>query len=163
MAATLIYAQTYIEDLHKGEHNLCGTSPDTVKLALMNTTFTFDPKTADAWDNTNEITTAGGYVAGGTTLTALAVASTADTLEIAYVNYNIIQTLLTCTNNPTWTATGANMDEVGAAVVYNSTTSKVIGCIDFGGVTHQTLVDKMFQVNLGNGLAAAKIITSEVV
>ena len=162
MAITLIYAQAYIEDLHKGEHNLCGTSPDTVKLALMNTSFTFDPETADAWDDTNEITTAGGYVAGGTALTALAVASTTDTLEIEGVTYNIIQTLLTCKNNPTWTATGADMDEVGAAVIYNATTSKVIGCVDFGGATYQALEDKMLQINLANGIAAAKIITSEV-
>lgn len=159
--ATLIYAQAYIEDLHKGEHNLCGTSPDVVKLALMNTSFTFNPATADAWVNTNEITTAGGYSAGGETLTSLAVAGTTDTLEIDGVSYNIIQVLLTCSNNPTWTATGDDMDEVGAAVIYNSTTSKVIGCIDFGGTTYQALDGKVFTINLTNGIAAAKIITSE--
>jgi hypothetical protein len=157
-----IYAKQYIEDLHKALHNLCGTTPDTLKVALMDTSFTFDPATADDWVNTHEITSAGGYTAGGIALEDVDVAYVEETLEVADVLYNIGKISITCSNNPTWTATGDDMDEVGAAIIYNSTTSKVIMYIDFEGLTYITLEDKMFQVNLSNGISAAKIILSTV-
>jgi hypothetical protein len=76
MAVTATFAESFIEDIFKGVHDL---TSDTLKCALLNTTASFDPETDSDWADISddEITTAGGYATGGITLTGVAVAATA--------------------------------------------------------------------------------------
>lgn len=149
--ATGYFYKKFIEELFEGTQNLCGVTPDTVKCALMNTSYVFDEEETDAFTtlDTNEITTAGGYVLGGIELETLSVSYAAGVITLETVT------------NPTWTGTGAAMDEVFSAIVYNSTTDRPIMYIDFGGTSYLTAEDKLFQINFSSGLATATITIPE--
>ena len=145
MAVVATFAESFIEDIFKGVHNL---PSNTLKCALLKTTYSFDAEADSDWADISDdqISTAGGYAAGGITLTGVAVAASDGIVNI------------TCTNNPTWTASAAAIDTTRAAAIINTTpaTPKIIMVIDFGA-DYATPDGRMFQVNLSNGLAKATI------
>ena len=151
MAVVAKFAESFIEDVFKGVHDLIS---DVIKIGLLNTSYVFDPETDTDFDGvgglgTNyQITSAGGYAA--IELTDVAVAATVTSSD------GVIA--ITCTNNPTWTATGAAMDATKAACIYNDTVSpkKIIMVIDFGA-TYTTADTKLFRVDMSAGVATAAI------
>lgn len=149
MATVATFAESFIEDVFKGVHNL---PSNTLKVALLNTSYSFDPETHADWSDISsyEITTSGGYSTGGITLTGVSVAATATGGD------GVIS--ITCSNNPTWTATSGDIDSTSAAALINTSTSpaKIIMVIDYGA-TYLTTEGKMFQINLSNGIAQATI------
>jgi hypothetical protein len=80
------------------------TTPDTFKIALYTSAATLGATTT-AYSTTNEVATAGNYVAGGNTLTTIAPTSSGTT---AFLDFND-----TTWSNATITANGA--------LIYNST------------------------------------------
>jgi len=149
MAITTTFAESFIAGLFSGTFNLPG---DTLKLALMDTSFSWDPETDVDWADisANEITPAYGYTADGMTLTGVAVTATA-TADDGIVN-------ITCSNNPSWTASGGAIATTSAAVLVDHTiaTPKIIMVIDFDA-SYATPDGQMFQVNFSGGLAQATI------
>lgn len=142
MAVVTTFSHQFLMEVMKKEHDV---STDALKVALMDTTFAFDPDTHATWADcsANEITGGNGYTAGGETLLNVAVSidATADQVDIA-------------ADNMTWTASGGPIAETGAAVVYNSThaSNTVVMCIDFGA-DYITADGRLFQLNFENGFA----------
>ena len=98
---------------------------DTLKIILMNTTFSFD-KDADATLSdvtSDQLSTGNGYTQNDETLSNVAISEddTNDRMQ------------MTC-DDVTWTASGGSFGPTGAAIIYDDTTSDdtVVGCIDFG-------------------------------
>jgi hypothetical protein len=100
-------------------------SADTIKIILMNTTFSFnkDSHATLADVTADQLATGNGYTQDDKTLANLSLAED-DTGDKAK---------MTC-DDVTWTASGGAIGPTGAAILYDDTTSDdtVIGCIDFG-------------------------------
>lgn len=154
MAVTAEFAESFIIDVFNGAHDLASGSPDVIKIGLLDTTYTFDPEVDTDWDGVgglgtdHEITSAGGYAA--ITVTDISVAAGAGS--------GVIEITTAMATQPTWTATGAAMDSTIGACLYNNSTTpkKIIMVIDFDG-TYLTAEDKLFRVDLSNGIATATI------
>jgi hypothetical protein len=112
---------------------------DTHKVALCTSTFTPNQDTMDYYnDLTNELTTTGGYTAGGATLGSPTITLDADT--------NIIKLDAADT---TWSAATFTFRY---AVIYDSTpgsdaTNPIIGYVDFGADVGSTGADFTIQWN----------------
>jgi len=149
MAITTTFAESFITGLFSGTFDLPN---DTLKLALMNTSFAFDAEADVDWADisSDEITAGNGYTADGITLTGVAVAVTAAAGD-GIVN-------VTCSNNPTWTAASGAIATTGAAALIDHTvgTPKIIMVIDYDA-DYATPDGQMFQVNLSGGVASATI------
>ena len=149
MAITTTFAESFITGLFSGTFDLPN---DTLKLALLDTSYAFDAESDVDWADisANEIAATYGYTAGGVTLTGVAVAVTA-TAGDGIVN-------ITCSNNPTWTAASGDIETVSGAALIDHTvaTPKIIMVIDFDA-SYATPDGQMFQVNLSNGVAQATI------
>lgn len=100
------------------------TGSPTIKMALglqsANTSIT--PATTD-YTSFTDLGTAHGYTAGGNTLTSCTVASTAGSSPLA-ADFN-------CTGGLVWTATDSTGITADCAVLYNSTTGKIIALYTF--------------------------------
>lgn len=84
------------------------------KIALLTSTYTFSAAHAVYADLTNELTTSGGYTAGG-----LALASVAYTQAAPNSNFTAA--------NPQWTASGGGIPAWRFAVVYiNATVNSIV-------------------------------------
>jgi len=107
-------------------------SADTIKVILMNTTFSFDQDADATYSDVSadELSTGNGYTAGGATLTSLSL-SEDDTDDRAEMTCDDVQ----------WDASGGSIGATGAAIIYDDTTADdtVILCIDFG--TDYTIPD----------------------
>lgn len=149
MAVVATFAESFIEDVFKKVHDL---TSDTLQLRLLDTSYTFDPETDTDWTDisANEVAEANGYTAGGITLTGVAVAAT------AMASDGVIN--ITCTNNPTWTASGGSIGSTNGAALVNASTTpeKIIMVIDFDG-TYTATVGLMIQVDLSGGVGTATI------
>lgn len=92
------------------------TTPDTFKIALYTSSATLDASTT-VYSTTNEVATAGGYTAGGNTLTTVAPTSSGTT---AFLDFN----------DTTWSASTITAN---GALIYNSTQSnKAVAVLAFG-------------------------------
>ena len=117
-------------------------SSDTIKMALLASTYTPDIDSDEFFADisANELTTAGGYTAGGATLAGKAVST--DTTDNEGV--------LDCTD-PTWTADGTGFT-CRYAVLYKDTgdeaTSPLIAYWDFGGDQNPVSVNFNLVVNV---------------
>lgn len=111
------------------EKKLRGAVPfgtDVFKVALMNSTFVYNPAIHDAYANisANEMPTAAGYTVGGATLTGVTI--TRDDLNNkAYVTWNTV----------TWSAS-ADLGPLSGAIIYHATPAAapdktVVGFLDF--------------------------------
>lgn len=112
--ATLTKFYCLTEDLAEKVHNLAS---DTLKVMLTNT--------APALTNTvpadiTEIAAGFGYTAGGNTLTVTASSQTSGVYKLV-------------ASDSTFTAAGGSIGPFRYAVVYNSTATKLIGYVDYGG------------------------------
>jgi predicted enzyme related to lactoylglutathione lyase len=92
------------------------TTPDTFKIALYTSSATLD-STTTVYSTTNEVASAGGYTAGGNTLTTVAPTSSGTT---AFLDFN----------DTTWSASTITAN---GALIYNSTQSnKAVAVLAFG-------------------------------
>jgi len=98
-----------------GLENFAAGTPYTYKIALY-TSFANLDYTTLVYTTTNEISSTGGYTAGGNTLTPI-VPATED--QVAYVSFQ----------NTTWSP--ASFTARGA-LIYNSTTNAAVAVLDFG-------------------------------
>jgi len=129
MAVTLTLSNHFKYQLADGKVDL---SADTLKIILMNDTFSFDKDAhADLSNVTaDQLSTANGYTQNDKTLANLSLTEDDTNDKAAF----------TC-DDVSWTASGGSIGPTGAAVIYDDTTSDdtVIGCIDFG--TDYTIQD----------------------
>jgi len=141
MSATVKNSLAFLQEMLKKEHDL---STDTLKIALMDTAFTFDPATHDAWADVSasEIAAGNGYTAGGQALAGVSVDIVAAENRVE-VN----------ANTPAWTASGGAIATTGSAIVYNDThaSKTIVQHINFPA-THDTPDGKVFQVQITSGL-----------
>ena len=98
-----------------GLENFAAGTPYTYKIALY-TSFANLDYTTLVYTTTNEISSTGGYTAGGNTLTPI-VPATDD--QVAYISFQ----------NTTWSP--ASFTARGA-LIYNSTTNAAVAVLDFG-------------------------------
>lgn len=111
----LIFFNQFIEDSLNGVHNL---TADTIKSAFVPAASPPDEAVDVDFTDITEISTAGGYPAGGLTMPTSGWAQTAGVGELSSANY-------------TFTATG-DVDLFRYIVVYNATNGKLIGYYDRG-------------------------------
>lgn len=140
MAIVTTYSHAFMEGCLLGEHDL---ESDTLKIALMDNTFAFDPDTHLNWAacSANEVVAgASGYVMQTLASVAVSIDASGNKVDIA-------------ATSATWTATGAAIPTTGSAIIYNDThaTDVVVMCIDYGA-DYDTADGKLFQINLSSGL-----------
>jgi hypothetical protein len=125
MAITFTKYDSYEDDLLEGNIDL---DSDTIKVALVTSSYTFSAAHDFFNDITNELSTAGGYTAGGATIGSPTISS------------GVFDAADTMWTSSTFTCAGA--------VVYKSTgdsaTSPLIGFIDFDG--DQSPADQTFKI-----------------
>lgn len=121
--AAFTKVNAFVDDLAEGLHTL---SSDTIKVALFSTDPTSSATTFTGLSG--ELSTAGGYTAGGITLGNKTSSQTSGTYKFD------------SGDSPTWTSSGSPMG--GAAfryvVLYNSTSDRVIGYYDYGSTVSLT-------------------------
>jgi len=141
MAATVKNSLQFFLEMLRKEH---GLENDTLKVALMVPSFSFDETIHGTWADVSadEIAGGNGYTAGGQTLANVAASiNTADKrVEID-------------ADNPSWTASGGAIATTGSAIVYNDThaSKTVVLHIQFEA-NYDTPDTKVLQINLSNGL-----------
>ena len=124
MAITQAMATSFKVEILDGFHNFGvgvvrgSTAADVFKLALYTSAATLD-STTTAYTTSNEVATAGGYTAGGNTLTISQVPTS--TTTTAWLDFaDSVWTLATITAN--------------GAMIYNSTQgNKCVAILAFGG------------------------------
>jgi hypothetical protein len=125
MAITFTKYDSYEDDLLGGNIDLAN---DTIKVALVTSSYTFSAAHDFFDDITNELSTTGGYTAGGATIASPTISS------------GVFDAADTSWTSATFTCAGA--------VVYKSTgtagTSPLIGFIDFDG--NQEPADQTFKI-----------------
>jgi hypothetical protein len=125
MAITFTKYDSYEDDLLGGNIDLAN---DTIKVALVTSSYTFSAAHDFFDDITNELSTTGGYTAGGATIANPSISS------------GVFDADDTAWTSSTFTCAGA--------VVYKSTgtagTSPLIGFIDFDG--NQEPADQTFKI-----------------
>lgn len=142
MAVLQAHSYQFLLETIKKEHDL---ESDTIKIALMDSTFSFNPSTHATWTDvsSDEIADGSGYTSGGETLTSVSASinSGQDRIDIA-------------ADNVTWTASGGAIPTTGAAIIYNDSHANktVVKCIDFGA-DYDTADGKLFQINFDDGMA----------
>ena len=129
MAVTTTLSNHYKYMLKTGEID---ESSDTLKIILMNTTFTFDEDAHATLANVtaDQLSTGNGYTQNDKTLANVSVQEL-DASDKAST---------TC-DDVSWTASGGSIGPFGALIIYDDSTSDdtVIGCIDLG--TDYTITD----------------------
>jgi hypothetical protein len=122
---------------------------DTIKCALTTSSYVVDQDAHDFFnDITNELPTAGGYTAGGTTLTCSAPAydGASNTVRLDATDAQWTSATFTCR----------------FAIVYKSTgtaaTSPLLGYVDFGG--DETVSSGTFTVQWDNTDGVLRIVIS---
>lgn len=100
-------------------------STDVFKIALMGTGFVFDKDVHGVWADVsaNEITTTGGYTAGGETLAVDSMWAQDNTGDQGTISWS----------DHTFTASGANFDAISGGIVYDDTHASdlILGAIMF--------------------------------
>jgi predicted secreted protein len=122
--------------------NAIDLDTDTIKLALVTSSYTPNLDTHDFWDDVsaNEVASGNGYTTGGPTLATAAVTGNT-TSDRAEADYSV---------DPSWTFTATKSFRYG--VVYKSTgtnsTSPLIGLIDFGATRDEA---GLFTIAISSG------------
>ena len=100
-------------------------SSDTFKIALMANGYTFDEDAHGVWADVSasEISTTGGYTAGGEALTVESAWVQDDTDDQADISWS----------DHTFTASGAAFDAISGAIIYDDTHASdlIVGAIMF--------------------------------
>lgn len=143
MAITANYSHQFMMEALRKEHDI---ESDALYIALMDTTFTFDPDTHATWADcsADEIANGFGYSTAGELMTnvAMTIDTTGNQVDIS-------------ADNITWEASGGPIPTTGSAIIYNAThsNSTVVMGIDFDA-DYDTPDGKLFQINFSNGLGA---------
>lgn len=156
MSMTANFNLLFLEELWKAQHNLTGTSPHTLKMALMNTSFAFDPTANTTYSMLSglELAAGNGYTAGGIALAGVDITITDNGDGTATFD-------LTCTNNPTWTGDGGDMATAGGLIIYNdSHSNKTVAVGAEFDVGHTAENGKMLQIDMSNGVCSMTVSTS---
>lgn len=100
-------------------------SSDVFKIALMGTGFVFDKDAHGTWSDVSasEISTAGGYTAGGEALSVSSAWAQDDTDDQADISWS----------DHTFTASGSAFDAIAAAIIYDDdhASDVIVGAIEF--------------------------------
>jgi hypothetical protein len=98
---------------------------DVFQIALMDTSFIFDPEAHEKWSDisSSEIAQGNGYLTGGQALQSGEL-----------IQNNSTSKAVMSWQNAEWTAVGGDIAATGAAVVYDFTHADklILGCSDFG-------------------------------
>lgn len=130
MALTVTLTNKFKEVLINGEikFGTLGTNqgtPDTYKMILMNSSYTFNEDTHEMYSqiSANQLANGYGYVTGGSIINPLTV-SRNDTTNKIVVTYPTVS----------WTATGGDIGFSNGAIIYNDTHANkvVVLYINFG-------------------------------
>lgn len=123
---------SFVGDIANKLHNLNSGTTDVFKVYLTNTA----PVASNTTYNTPaDLATANGYTAGGQSIAPITGTDPSGTFSFSGGA------------NPTWTAAGGNIGPFEWAVLYNSTSGRLIGWWDYG--TAITLTNgNTFTVNL---------------
>ncbi len=132
--ATFNKFNCFVGDVANKQHSMLTGTSDVYKVYLTNTL----PVAANTTYNTPaDLATANGYTATGTTIGTITGADPSGTFSFAGGT------------NPSWTASGGSIGPFEWAVLYNSTSGRLIGWWDYG--TSLTLTNgNTFTVTLPN-------------
>jgi hypothetical protein len=138
MAVTQIHSTQFLLEL------LESLETETLKIALMVPSFSYDPDIHAAWADcsSNEIAGGYGYTAGGLALTGVSVGLDSETGLV-----------VVSANTATWEAVGGPIADTASAIIYSDSRSPdktVIKHIGFEE-TKTTTDGKLLQINLSNG------------
>ena len=115
--ATFNKFNTFVGDVAHKLHDMNTGTTDVYKVYLTNTT----PVASNTVYNTPaDLATANGYTATGTTIGTITGAQASGTFSFSGGT------------NPAWTASGGSIGPFEWAVLYNSTSGKLIGWWDYG-------------------------------
>lgn len=107
----------FVADVAHKLHDMNTSTTDVYKVYLTSTA----PVAANTVYNTPaDLATANGYTAGGTTIGTITGSQTSGTFSFSGGT------------NPSWTASGGSIGPFEWAVLYNSTSGKLIGWWDYG-------------------------------
>lgn len=142
MAATVKNSMQFLQEMLTKQHDL---SADNLKIALMDTSFSFNPVTHATWSDcsANEIAGGYGYTAGGQIITNPAVS-----IQTSPDNH-----VLVSADSPIWTANGGDIPTIGSAIIYNDSHANktVVQHIQFTA-NYSTPDGKIFQIDFSNGM-----------
>jgi hypothetical protein len=125
---------TFVEDVAHKLHDMKTGTTDVFKVYLTNTA---PVATNTTYNTPADLATANGYTAGGASIGTITGAQTTGVFSFAGGT------------NPSWTASGGNIGPFQYAVLYNSTSGRIIGWWDYG--TAITLTNgNTFTVTLPN-------------
>jgi hypothetical protein len=108
----------FVLDLAGAGHNMNTGTSNVFKVYLTNTPP--NAATNTVYGTPADLATANGYTAGGVSIGVITGAQTAGTFKFVGGS------------DPSWTASGGSIGPFQYAVLYNSTTSKLIGWWDYG-------------------------------
>lgn len=135
MSITTAICNSYKQEILEGVHS----STDTYKMALYNDSATLSAATT-AYSTSNEVSTGGGYTAGGKTLENFQSGLVDDR---AYITFD----------DPTWES--ATITARGCLIYNSSKSNKAVAAFDFGSNIISTNGD--FKVDLPAAGASALI------
>ena len=144
--STAKHSLQYLLEQYQKQHNLVS---DSLVCILMNAAFVFDPVNhATLTDvSASEIATGNGYTQGGK-----AVANAAASIN------TVDEKVVVTADNVSWTASGGNIEESAAAIIYNSTHASDTIVVGIQFDTTKTAVDGTnLVIDLSAGLAKALI------
>jgi hypothetical protein len=117
MAITQAMCTSFKQELMQALHDFDNPGGNTFKIALYTSSATLDATTT-AYTTSNEVATAGNYVAGGNTLSAVTPTSSGTTALTDFAD--------TTWSSASFTANGA--------LIYNSTNAnRAVAVLSFGG------------------------------
>jgi hypothetical protein len=126
----------FIADVASGVHQMQTGTAHVYKVYLSNT---LPVRTNTTYNTPADLATANGYTAGGATIGTITGSQTSGTFTFSGGT------------NPSWTASGSSIGPFQYAILYNSTTGKLIGWWDYGAAVTLT-VGNTFVVTLPNPL-----------
>lgn len=113
----------FVLDVANKQHDMKTSTTDVYKVYLTNAA----PVASNTVYNTPaDLTTANGYTATGTTIGTITGSQTSGTFSFSGGT------------NPSWTASGGSIGPFEYAVLYNSTSTKLIGWWDYGAAVTLT-------------------------
>lgn len=115
--ATFNKFNCFVGDVAHKQHDMATGTTDVYKVYLTNTA---PAATNTTYNTPADLATGNGYTAGGASIGTIAGVDTSGTFAFSGGT------------NPSWTASGGSIGPFEFAVLYNSTSSRLIGWWDYG-------------------------------